>query len=95
MFFRDYARGDMRHANFVAGGETSIELEDHFFVRRGDGTCAYFFDVDQVADLFAKHGFVPLSNELIEREIENRKTEQQMKRKFIQSRFQLQVAEDL
>lgn len=55
---------------------------------RQDGTLAYFFDLDEVDDLFQRHGLKKRKNTAIRRCIRNRKTNCEMHRVWIQSIYE-------
>jgi hypothetical protein len=88
VLFRDYAEGDMRMNRFVqrdSGGGT--HEEGRLYVR-GDQTLAYFFKVDEVCRLFEAAGLVTVECRVEDRFIENRKTGEVMKRRWLIGRFQ-------
>ena len=42
---------------------------EHAFYVRGDGTCAYYFTLEELTALFLRHGFVAKSIEVVQREV--------------------------
>ena len=63
------------------------KIEDNWYARQ-DGTLAYFFDLDEVDDLFQRHGLKKRKNTAIRRCIRNRKTNCEMRRVWIQSIYE-------
>ena len=54
---------------------------------RHDKTRAYYFTLEEVAEMFEKVGFEALENKFCHRVIENRKEQKRMYRVWVQSRF--------
>lgn len=82
VLFRDYGRGDLAQVRFKAGRL----LEDSFYVR-GDMTRVYFFDKDQLKNIWSKT-FNVLNLDVDRRLIVNRQKKLKMYRCWIQGRFQ-------
>jgi tRNAThr (cytosine32-N3)-methyltransferase len=81
VLFRDYGRGDLAQVRFKAGRW----MEDNFYVR-GDGTRVYFFDKDQLQDLW-RDKFEVENLDVDRRLIVNRQRRIKMYRCWIQGRF--------
>ncbi|KAJ3053424.1 hypothetical protein HK097_004311 [Rhizophlyctis rosea] len=82
VLFRDYGLYDAAQLRFKPGAK----IEDQFYVRQ-DGTFAYYFSTEQLAQLFTDAGFEVLDNEYVCKEVVNRKRELNMQRIFVQARF--------
>ncbi|KAF5833876.1 hypothetical protein DUNSADRAFT_9671 [Dunaliella salina] len=87
LFFRDYAEGDLTQERRQASG--SKRLGDRFYLR-GDGTRCYYFQEQELVALFAKAGLACLDIRTYDHEIENRKRDLIMSRRWVQAVFQLQ-----
>ncbi|KAK8813080.1 hypothetical protein WA158_002672 [Blastocystis sp. Blastoise] len=83
VFFRDYARYDMAELRF----NPERKIDDNFYARQ-DGTRTYYFEIQELTNLFKGIGLMPIDVKYIRRTIINRKTEQEMNRIWIQGRFQ-------
>jgi tRNA N(3)-methylcytidine methyltransferase METTL6 len=75
LYFRDYARYDMSHIRFKPGSK----IRDNYYVRR-DGTCSYFFTIEEMEKKFTEAGFEIVKNVYHRKFIENKKLKLQMKR---------------
>ena len=82
LFFRDYYEEDMAQKRF--GRENRID-EKTFF--RVDGTLSYFFNKAEIAATFGACGFALIEERVVEREVENRKEQSTMQRRWYQARF--------
>jgi methyltransferase-like protein 6 len=89
--FRDFAHGDLCQVRFhqkasAAWCEPSLLSEKQDYYRRGDGTFAYFFNVEEIRSHAESVG---LQGEVVIKEIhgENRKTGVQLHRRFVQGRW--------
>ena len=81
VLFRDYGRGDLAQVRFRAGRW----MEDNFYVR-GDGTRVYFFDKEQLAELWGS-AFNIEKLDVDRRLIVNRRRRIKMYRCWIQGHF--------
>jgi tRNAThr (cytosine32-N3)-methyltransferase len=81
VLFRDYGRGDLAQVRFKAGRW----MEDNFYVR-GDGTRVYFFEKEQLEELWG-NAFDIENLEVDRRLIVNRQRRIKMYRCWIQGRF--------
>lgn len=87
LFVRDYARDDMRQKRFAAAGRrVGEDSNTHLFIR-GDGTYAYFFDVDELRSLFESVGLACIDCTYEERQVENRKESMVMHRRWVMAKF--------
>lgn len=90
--FRDYGRGDLAQVRFRKGRY----LEENFYIR-GDGTRVYFFDRDELADIWSGERYAEHDTDAPRFEIEklgvdrrllvNRKDQIKMYRCWLQGRF--------
>lgn len=83
LLFRDYGRYDMAQLRF----KPSRRIQDNLYARQ-DGTLAYFFDINELDELFRRHGLVKVKSEYIRRCIRNRRTSMDMHRVWIQSIYE-------
>lgn len=103
LFVRDYARGDMREARFAATGRRvgadgavgdGVSNGGRLFLR-GDGTYAYFFDVEELRALFTDcAGLTCNYCHYEEREVHNRKEGLVMRRRWVVAKFRKGVLDD-
>ena len=88
VLFRDYGRGDLAQVRFKKGRY----LEENFYVR-GDGTRVYFFEIDELKEIWGGTaqeegiGFEVVDLEVDRRMLVNRKRELKMYRCWLQGRF--------
>ena len=62
------------------------KLDDNFYVRQ-DGTCAYYFDIDELKTLCENEGLEMESGENILRQYANRQQKVARHRVWIQAKF--------
>jgi tRNAThr (cytosine32-N3)-methyltransferase len=82
VLFRDYGRGDLAQVRFKAGRY----MQENFYVR-GDGTRVYFFEKEELQEIWSKKLAV-LDLDVDRRLIVNRQKKIKMYRCWIQGRFQ-------
>jgi tRNAThr (cytosine32-N3)-methyltransferase len=100
VLFRDYGRGDLAQVRFKAGRW----MEDNFYVR-GDGTRVYFFEKEQLEDIWGGSPRQPdesrsphfeiLNLDIDRRLIVNRQRKLKMFRCWIQGRFRKPQSETM
>lgn len=88
LFVRDYAAGDMREVKFTQRGQAveCVESSGRLFLR-GDGTFAYFFEVEEMRKLLEAVGLICETCEYVNREVRNRKEDMLMRRRWIHAKF--------
>ena len=84
LYFRDYARYDMAQIRFAKRKKNKVG--DNLYMRK-DKTLSYFFDKNEIENLFKKYGFSIVNSNLICRLIENRKEHKKMHRLWLQIKF--------
>jgi 2-polyprenyl-3-methyl-5-hydroxy-6-metoxy-1,4-benzoquinol methylase len=84
LYFRDYARYDMAQLRFAQRKKNKVG--DNLYMRK-DKTLSYFFDKNEIEQLFMKYGFSIVNSNLICRLIENRKENKKMHRLWLQIKF--------
>ena len=84
LYFRDYARYDMAQIRFAKRKKNRVG--DNLYMRK-DKTLSYFFDKNEIENLFKKYGFSIVNSNLICRLIENRKEHKKMHRLWLQMKF--------
>lgn len=83
VFVRDYAAGDMRQHSFEKRGR---KVGGRLFLR-GDGTYAYFFEVNELGEMFERVGLIREDCQCVEREVRNRKEGIVMARRWVHAKF--------
>ncbi|KAJ3196993.1 Methyltransferase-like protein 6 [Irineochytrium annulatum] len=84
LLFRDYAIADQAELRFKPGKMIS----EHFYTRQ-DGTFTLFFSVPYSKSLFEGAGFEVVENGYVNKEVENRKKELVMGRRYLQGKYKL------
>lgn len=87
LFVRDYARDDMRQERFAAAGRRVGNNSNSRLFIRGDGTYAYFFDANELRSLFEEVGLVCEYCTYEKREVQNRKENMTMHRRWVMAKF--------
>jgi methyltransferase-like protein 6 len=82
LLFRDYGRFDEAQLRFSKGSK----LDDNFYVRQ-DGTCSYFFDLDELKQMCTEVGFSVEEAYYIRRQYANRLQRQARHRIWIHGKF--------
>ncbi|KPI85366.1 hypothetical protein ABL78_5590 [Leptomonas seymouri] len=96
LYFRDYAVRDHAESRFQhssrqvrsASAEGDADTDANTY-ERTNGTLSHFFSVDEVRQLLEGAGFEVIALDVIENEVNNRKTSVSFARKFVQGRFRL------
>lgn len=86
ILFRDYAVGDLAQERLSGKSAKTQKIEENFFVR-GDGTRAYYFGEAELIELMRRNGFELSSCKVVEKVIENRKTQEAMRRLWLNGKF--------
>ncbi len=81
LYFRDYALYDMAQMRFAK--KKKNKLGENLYMRT-DKTLAYYFNREEIEELFRKNGFEVLDSKTIFRLIENRKDNLKMHRLWLQ-----------
>lgn len=81
LYFRDYARYDMAQIRFSQRKKNKVE--ENLYIRH-DKTLAYYFEKEEIENLFKLVGFQIVDSKLICRMIENRKDNKKMHRLWLQ-----------
>ena len=81
LYFRDYGLYDMAQLRFAK--KKKAKVGDNVYMR-SDKTLAYFFNREEIGELFKKNGFEILESKTICRLIENRKDNLKMHRLWLQ-----------
>ena len=84
LYFRDYARYDMAQLRFAKRKKNKVG--NNLYMRK-DKTLSYFFDKEEIENLFRKFNFEVKDSKLICRVIENRKDNKKMHRLWLQIKF--------
>ena len=84
LYFRDYARYDMAQLRFAKRKKNKVG--NNLYMRK-DKTLSYFFDKEEIENLFKKFNFEVKDSKLICRVIENRKDSKKMHRLWLQIKF--------
>ncbi len=84
LYFRDYARYDMAQLRFAKRKKNKVG--NNLYMRK-DKTLSYFFDKEEIENLFKKFNFEVKDSKLICRVIENRKDNKKMHRLWLQIKF--------
>lgn len=81
LYFRDYALYDMAQIRFTQRKKNKVS--GNLYMRH-DKTLAYFFNKEDIENLFKKNGFEVIDSKQIYRLIENRKDNKKMHRMWLQ-----------
>lgn len=81
LYFRDYALYDMAQLRFAT--KKNNKVGENLYMRR-DKTLAYYFNKEEIENLFRENGFGVLESKCICRLIENRKDNKKMHRLWLQ-----------
>lgn len=82
VLFRDYGVNDMTQIRFKPGHK----IFDNFYMRQ-DGTRSYFFQLDELKELFLSNGFEEIIVSYIETKTVNKKEGIDVPRVFVQGKF--------
>jgi len=81
LYFRDYALYDLAQLRFAQRKKNKVS--DNLYARK-DKTLAYYFNRDDIENLFKANGFEVVESKCICRLIENRKDNKRMHRLWLQ-----------
>lgn len=84
LFFRDYAKFDL--AQMKLAKQKCAKLKDNFYIK-SDGTRVYYFQKEELKNMFCSAGFKEVVIENHYRLVENKKDEIKMHRVWIQGKF--------
>lgn len=84
LYFRDYALYDLAQIRFAT--KKNNKVADNLYMRH-DKTLAYYFNKEDIENLFKSIGFEVVSSKCIFRMIENRKDNKKMHRLWLQIKF--------
>eukprot|EP01100_Stratorugosa_tubuloviscum_P002057 TRINITY_DN146_c0_g1_i7.p1 TRINITY_DN146_c0_g1~~TRINITY_DN146_c0_g1_i7.p1 ORF type:complete len:126 (-),score=50.90 TRINITY_DN146_c0_g1_i7:184-561(-) len=85
LFFRDYCEDDLAQQRFE-NSQGQKKLDEKFYVRVS-GTLAYYFSLDEIRTFANTVGFEIVQLEQVCKQVENKKLEIIMQRKFIQAKL--------
>lgn len=82
LVFRDYCDGDFAQEKFMTSGDPSM-IDEQTFVRQ-DGTLSLFFREEDITEWMKSAGFGLVTLDRVNRTVDNRKRNLNMKRTFLQ-----------
>lgn len=82
LLIRDYGRYDEAQLRFKKGSK----IDENFYVRQ-DGTCAYFFTIEQLKEICAQVGLVVEEAEYVLRQYANRQQRRARYRVWVHAKF--------
>lgn len=89
LLLRDYGLFDHAMLRFSPGHK----LSEHFYVRQ-DGTRAYYFTIEELADLFQKVGYVVTTCDYVQRQTVNQRKGLAVPRIFVQGKFLKPISDE-
>ena len=92
VIFRDYARFDLAQVRFHQQSDPKA-VDENLYLRH-DGTLSYFFDKQELVEIFGQAGLECQSIDYIYRRLENRKEQKVMNRIFVQGVFRKPTGEN-
>jgi methyltransferase-like protein 6 len=85
LMVRDYCADDHAQKRFDPSKKVHDETDATF--TRSNGTLSHFFTLEEFCGLFSRHGFEPIEVKIVERQVENRKQNLVMERRWLNGRF--------